>query len=375
MMRIGILGGGQLGRMLVQQMLSYQDEVFVMDKGAEGCSFLKNYIEGRITDYEAVLAFGRDKDIITIEIEQVNTEALAALEAMGKRVVPSANAIALLQSKIAQKRFYEAHHIPALPFYVWGEEGTKEAIKPDFLESAPVLIQKLDQGGYDGRGVQRVLWREREKFWAAPSVLEPQIAMRRELAAVVAIGRKACRCFPVVEMVMDRALHMLDYLISPALLSESVCTQIDAIVSAFSAHIGSEGLFAIELFEDKEGRIWVNETAPRLHNSGHITQEVSGYSQFEQMYRILRGYPLARVGQEKVGAMINLVGAAGYEGAMQVSGLAEVLQMPQVFVHLYGKRQTKAGRKMGHINIVGNDYETVRQQVREIKNKIQIIAK
>lgn len=369
-MKIGILGGGQLGRMLIQEALKYDDEFYTLDPATDApCHTISHFTKGSFDDYETVLAFGKDKDVVTIEIEHVNADALAELEKQGIKVVPNSNIIKTIQQKILQKKFYAQNDIPSPEFEVM--DGSSDEIKMPLP-----FVQKLNTGGYDGKGVQVIRTAEDMKnLWTEDSVLEKLVDIDKELSIIVAKNENGeTKAFPVTEMVADPKLNLLDFNVCPVELSEDIENQINVIASKFLASVNSPGLFAIELFLDKEGKVWVNETAPRLHNSGHQSQEGNANSQFEQMYRVIKNLPLADTDAIIYSGMLNLVGADGYTGKVIYEGLEEVLKLPETYIHLYGKTETKPGRKMGHINVLADSREELMDKLIEVKAMVKVIA-
>ena len=369
-MKIGILGGGQLGRMFIQEALKYDDEFHVLDPNPDcSCAHISHYTQGNFNDYEEVLAFGKDKDVVTIEIEHVNVEALETLEKQGVKVVPKPSIIKIIQQKILQKEFYKFNNIPSPEFEImWNDEEPLITPLP--------FVQKLNTGGYDGKGVQ-VLSGENDygKLWKEASVIEALVDIDKELSVIVARNENGeTQTFPVTEMVADPVLNLLDFNICPADISAETQAQIDEISAQFIENAGSPGLFAIELFLDREGKVWVNETAPRLHNSGHQSQEGNFNSQFEQFYRVVKNLPLADTGCREFSGMLNLVGENGYSGKVKYEGLEEVLKLPKTYVHLYGKTDTKPGRKMGHINVTADSRAAVIEKLMHIKSLVKVIS-
>ena len=368
-MKIGILGGGQLGRMFIQEALKYDDEFYVLDPSADcSCAYISRFTQGDFNDYQAVIDFGKDKDVITIEIEHINADALQELENQGVRVVPNANIIKIIQQKILQKKFYAENNIPSPEFQIIENKSEADFPLP--------FVQKLNTGGYDGKGVQVIRTEEdRAKLWDAPSVLEKLVDIDKELSIIVAKNDSGeIKTFPVTEMVADPKLNLLDFNICPANISQEVQNQIDEIAEKFISAANSSGLFAIELFLDKEGKVWVNETAPRLHNSGHQSQEGNANSQFEQFYRVVRNLPLADTDFCGFSGMLNLVGEEGFSGKVKYEGLEEVLKLPKTYVHLYGKIETRAGRKMGHINVLADSQEELMEKLIKVKSMVRVIA-
>ncbi|WP_313216792.1 5-(carboxyamino)imidazole ribonucleotide synthase [Soonwooa sp.] len=365
-MKIGILGGGQLGRMFIQNALKYDDEFYTIDPAADApCHNISYFTQASFKDYQKVLDFGKNKDVVTIEIEHVNADALAELENQGVKVVPNSKIIKTIQQKILQKEFYKENDIPSPDFEIM--DGTSEEIKIEFP-----FVQKLNTGGYDGKGVQVIQNADDlKKLWVEESVLEKLVDIDKELSVIVAKNERGeTKTFPVTEMVADPKLNLLDFNICPTNISDDVAKQIEKITKKFLEVVESPGLFAIELFLDKSGKVWVNETAPRLHNSGHLSQEGNANSQFEQMYRVVTNAPLADTEAFTFSGMLNLVGADGFSGKVIYDGLDEVMKMPKTYVHLYGKTETKPGRKMGHINVLADSREELMDKLISIKAKV-----
>jgi len=369
-MKIGILGGGQLGRMLIQEALKYDDEFYTLDPASDApCHRISYFTQGNFNDYETVLEFGKDKDVVTIEIEHVNADALAELENQGIKVVPNSRIIKTIQQKILQKKFYEENNIPSPEFEIM--DGSSDEIKMPLP-----FVQKMNTGGYDGKGVQVIRNNEDMKnLWVQDSVIEKLVDIDKELSVIVAKNENGeTKTFPVTEMVADPKLNLLDFNVCPVFLSEDINSQIKSITEKFLNAVHSPGLFAIELFLDKEGKVWVNETAPRLHNSGHQSQEGNANSQFEQMYRVVKNLPLADTDTFTFSGMLNLVGAEGFSGKVIYEGMDEVLKLPKTYVHLYGKTETKPGRKMGHINVLADSREELMEKLIKVKSMVRVIA-
>lgn len=368
-MKIGILGGGQLGRMLIQNALKYDDEWYTLDPAKDApCSNISYFTEGNFNDYDTVFNFGKGKDVVSIEIEHVNVDALFELQDCGVKVIPSPEIIQTIQQKILQKEFYKKHQIPSPEFQIIQHKEEANFPLP--------FVQKMNTGGYDGKGVQVITTQDDLKnLWNVPSVLESLVDIEKELSIIVAKNESGdIKTFPVSEMVADPKLNLLDFNICPSDISEDVQHQIDVIAKQFIEAADSPGLFAIELFLDKNGKVWVNETAPRLHNSGHQTQEGNSNSQFEQMYRVLKNLPLADTDANGFSGMLNLIGEDGFSGKVKYDGIEDVLKLPQTYVHLYGKTSTKPGRKMGHINVLADSRETLMEKLIMIKSMVRVIA-
>jgi 5-(carboxyamino)imidazole ribonucleotide synthase len=327
---------------------------------------------GNINDFETVYNFGKTLDALTIEIEAVNVDALEKLEQEGVKVYPTPAAIRIIKNKILQKQFYINNEIPTSAFHITQTKAdlTKHI---DFLPA----VHKLGEGGYDGKGVQ-VLNSQTDITlgFDAPSVLEKKINIKKEIALIVAMDAKGQTIiYPPAEMVFDPVYNLLDYQLSPAKLEEKQLWKAEAIARKVVNGLKSPGLFAIELFIDDVGDVWVNEAAPRVHNSGHHTIEANYSSQYDMLLRILLNYPLGNPAEILPSAIVNIIGAEGFSGDVFYEGLEEVLAMDNVFVHLYGKKQTKPGRKMGHVTIMSNNYSDLTHKANKIKHTLKAVAK
>jgi 5-(carboxyamino)imidazole ribonucleotide synthase len=367
MKRIGILGGGQLGRMLLQTAANYPVETFVMENDAEcpAAHLCHHFIKGDIRDFNDVYNFGKHLDAVTIEIESVNEKALAKLESEGVKIYPAPSALSIIKSKILQKQFYVAINVPAPAFIITQNKNEIEH-HPGFLPGA----HKIAMGGYDGRGVI-IIKNEKDivNAFDAPAVLEKLIDIKKEISLIVAINEVGeTALYPPVEMIFDKVLNLLQYQLSPAAVDEKTLRKAEAIALSVVKNLKGAGIFAVEMFIDQDGNLWVNETAPRVHNSGHHTIEANYCSQFDMLWRILLGYPLGNTQAILPSAMINLIGAEGFSGNVHYEGLEEVLKIENAFVHLYGKTQTRPGRKMGHVTIIGDN-------IPDLTHKANIISR
>jgi 5-(carboxyamino)imidazole ribonucleotide synthase len=371
MIKAGILGGGQLGRMLLQEAANYPVEVSVMEKdpSCPSAKLCHHFIPGDINNYNDVIRFGEGLDVITIEIENVNVEALFVLEKKGCRIIPKPEALRTIKNKILQKEFYALHQIPTAAYKVLqNREELNNNI--DFLPA----VHKLATGGYDGKGVQIIKKQEDIPLgFDAPAVLEKMISIDKEIAIIVAVAENGkTAIYPPVEMFFDPILNLLDLQLCPASMPEKTLWKAEAIALKVARKLDSPGIFAIEMFVDKEGNVWVNETAPRVHNSGHHTIEAHYSSQFDMLWRIILNYPLGNTAMIMSSMMVNLLGAEGYSGKTHYEGLEEILSIPDVFVHLYGKTDTKPGRKMGHATIISNEKQELIHQANKIKSTLRI---
>lgn len=374
MLKAGILGGGQLGRMLLQAAANYPVETWVMEKedDAPAAHLCHHFVKGDIRNYDDVYNFGKGLGALTIEIESVNVEALEQLEAEGVKIYPRPSALRTIRNKITQKQFYAEHAIPTAEYVVTDNLAAVRS-RADFLPA----VHKIGVGGYDGRGVQILNTKEEiDKGFDAPAVLEKMINVDKEISQIIAVNAKGeTVLYPPVDMVFDARLNLLDYQISPADLPQNVLWKIEAISLRVVKELKSPGIFAVELFVTRQGEVFVNETAPRVHNSGHHTIEANYCSQFDMLWRILLGYPLGNTDLILPGAIVNLVGAEGCEGEAHYEGLDEVLQMDNVFVHIYGKQHTRAGRKMGHVTIISREKQDLVYKAHKIRHTLKVISK
>lgn len=372
-MKVGILGGGQLGRMLLQAAANYVVETYVLenDENAPAAHLCHHFVKGDIQDFETVYNFGKHLDALTIEIEAVNVDALEKLEEEGVKVYPKPSAIRIIKNKIIQKDFYKERQIPS-PQYIVTKNLHDLKQHLSFLPA----VHKVGMGGYDGKGVQ-VLRGEKdlEKAFDAPSVLEKMVDIKKEIAIIVAMNSKGeTAVYPPAEMVFDQVLNLLDYQLSPAELTQKVLWKAEAIAIRVVKELGSPGLFAVELFVDRNDDVFVNETAPRVHNSGHHTIEGNYCSQYDMLLRIILGYPLGCTDAILPASIVNLIGAEGHSGEAVYDGLDEVLKMDNVFVHLYGKKQTRPGRKMGHVTIISRERIDLTYKAHKIKNTLKVVS-
>ncbi len=372
-MKLGILGGGQLGRMLLQAAANYDVTTYVLEKDAHcpAAHLCHHFTLGNINDFDTVYEFGKDLDALTIEIEAVNIEALEKLEAKGVKVIPKPSAIRTIKNKILQKQFYKDNEIPTAPFVI--TQNTSELYQ--HLSLLPA-VHKIAEGGYDGKGVQIILnEKDIELGFKTPSVLEQKINIVKEIAIIVGRNTKGDTIiYPPSEMIFDAVYNLLDYQLSPALMEEKILWKAEAIARKVVQGLASPGLFAIELFIDQNEEVWVNETAPRVHNSGHHTIEANYSSQYDMLLRILLDYPFGNTDAILPSAIVNIIGSKGHSGDVFYEGLDEVLKMDNVFVHLYGKKQTQPGRKMGHVTIMSKEYQDLTHKANKIKHTLKAIT-
>ncbi|WP_420150665.1 5-(carboxyamino)imidazole ribonucleotide synthase [Spirosoma sp.] len=375
---IGILGGGQLGLMLLQAAIDWNLRVHILDPDTEApCRHLcTQFTHGSLTDYDTVYEFGQTVDVLTIEIERVNVDALEALEREGKRVFPQPSVIRTIQDKRLQKQFYRDHNLPTADFILTENRADVALIEidqPDFLPA----FHKLGRDGYDGRGVQRIASvADVGKAFDAPGVLEKAVDFEKELAVIVARNERGeVQTFPTVEMVFHPEQNLVEYLFAPAEISTAINQQAQDIARRTADAFGIVGLLAVELFLDKQGNVLINEVAPRPHNSGHHTIRANVTSQFEQHWRAILNYPLGDTSAYQPAAMVNLLGEEGHTGPALYEGLENLLAMPGVFPFFYGKAITKPFRKMGHITVMDESLETLRSKVADVKTRIKVVSK
>lgn len=369
MQKVGILGGGQLGRMLLQAAVNYPVITHILEKDATcpAAHLCHQFTLGDIKNYEAVYQFGKELDVITIEIENVNIEALEQLEREGVRVIPHPAVLRTIRSKIKQKEFYQEHKIPSPDFIVTQEK--KELYQhEDFLPAA----HKLAEGGYDGKGVQLIKDVAMISLgFNEPAILEKIVNIDKEIALMVAVDEEEnMAIYPPVEMVFDPVLNLLDYQLCPAALNEKTLEEATLIAKNLISKFKSPGVFAIEMFVSNTGEVLVNETAPRVHNSGHHTIEATLSSQFDMLWRILLKMPLGSTQLLSPSVMVNIIGAEFHQGPVEYEGLPEVLSQSGAFVHLYGKQKTSPGRKMGHVNLLGQELTMLDEKAHWIKSTL-----
>ncbi len=375
---LGILGGGQLGKMLLYETRKWDITTKVMDPSDEApCKIACNkFIKGDLMDFKAVYDFGKTVDILTIEIENVNIDALEKLEDEGIRVFPSTKELRIIQNKITQKLFYIDHNIPTAPFsrFAYTSE-IKDSIAHGGLKLP--FVWKSAQFGYDGQGVKII--KEVSDLANLPNVeclAEDLIPFKTELAVIVARSTTGeVTTYPVVEMEFHPEANQVEYVLCPARIDEKVAQKARNIALKISEELKHTGLLAVEMFQTREDEVLVNEVAPRPHNSGHYSIEASYTNQFEQHLRCILGLPLGITDSKVAGVMVNLVGAEGYEGDVHYDHIEEILELKGVTPHIYGKIKTRPFRKMGHVTIVNEDMAEARRIAQKVKETIKVISK
>lgn len=375
---LAILGGGQLGKMLLYETRKWDVRTKVLDPSNDApCRIAcDEFVQGDLMDYDTVYQFAKDADVVTIEIENVNTEALEALEKEGKKVFPSPKTLRNIQDKGIQKQFYKTHEIPTSDFQVFeNKTDAVQAVKNGSITLPTVW--KSRTGGYDGRGVQVI--RSIDDFnQLADShcLLEDLIPFETELAVSVARNAKGeIKVYPVVEMEFHPEANQVEYVLCPARIDSALAKKAQDIAIKTSKAMEHVGLLAVELFATKDGEILVNEVAPRPHNSGHYSIEGSYTNQFEQHLRAILNLPLGATESIIPAIMVNLSGAEGYTGSVVYENIQKILAIPGVTPHIYGKKETRPFRKMGHITIINKDMNKAREIAEEVNKTIRVLSK
>lgn len=371
--KLGIIGGGQLGRMLIQEAINYNVEVHVIDPDANApCKNLcKTFTNDSYRSYSAVYHWGIDKPILTIEFEDINADALTDLDKLGVKVHPSSAIIKLVQDKGLQKEFYVNNGIPTAPFYL--VEGKNAVLE---YKNKGHFFQKLRKSGYDGKGVKKLTtdadW---ENCFTEPSVIEELVTYEKELSVIVARNAQGeIKTFPTVEMYFNPVANLVEFLFSPAQISTAIDEQAQAIAHQLAEKLELVGVLAVELFLTTGGQILVNEIAPRPHNSGHQSIEGNTTSQYAQHLRAILGLPLGDTAITQPSVMVNLLGEPDYSGDAVIEGFDQAMAIPGVYVHLYGKKQTKPYRKMGHVTVLAPTHAEALAKAKQVKEIIKIKA-
>lgn len=372
--KVGVLGGGQLGRMLFQASLDLDIHLYFMDPAVNApCSRVSTHFEqGSLSDYDAVYNFGKDKDVVTIEIEHVNTAALKQLEKEGVSIFPQPHIIELIQDKGLQKQFYKENNIPTSDFIF---TNSTEEIEQHLEQKS--WVQKTRKGGYDGQGVSVLKSKaDINKVLPGPSILEDLVDFETEISVIVARNQNGdVKAFPMVDMEFSEEANLVEFLFSPATLSDDIKTKAKSIAVDVITKLEMVGLLAVEMFVTKSGDVLVNEVAPRPHNSGHQTIEGNMTSQYEQHLRSILNLPLGNTTITNPSVMVNLLGEKDFNGPVYYEGLEDVLNIPGVNVHIYGKQDTKSFRKMGHVTVIAETLEEAKDKARQVKNTLKVKTK
>ncbi|MCB0520119.1 MAG: 5-(carboxyamino)imidazole ribonucleotide synthase [Saprospiraceae bacterium] len=376
--KVGILGGGQLGKMLALAAHNWDVETWVLDasKDFPAGPVCSRFVEGSFKDYDDVYRFGKQVDVLTIEIEHVNTEALLQLEREGLKIHPSPSGLNIIKDKGLQKDFYKKKLLPTAPFQLWENgDAIRTALKNGALRFP--FVQKSRTAGYDGRGVA-VIRSEKEMglLMEEASLTEELVDFQKEIAVIVARNEQGeVVAFPAVEMDFNPVANLVEFLVCPAGLPENIQREAKELAIATIEAFGLCGLLAVEMFLTKDGQLLINEVAPRTHNSGHHTIDSCYTSQFEQHLRSILNLPLGSTKMKTASVMVNLLGEPGHSGPVEYDGLDECLSVEGVKVHLYGKTTTRPFRKMGHVTILDPDPENARAKARSVKEILKVISK
>ncbi|MDF3027808.1 MAG: 5-(carboxyamino)imidazole ribonucleotide synthase [Fluviicola sp.] len=371
--KVGMLGGGQLGRMFIQEALNYDVHVHCLDPDSDApCRYLAtSFQHGSLQDYETVVQFGSDKDVVTVEIEHVNVDALYTLENKGVKVFPQPAVLAIVQDKGLQKEFYRENNLPTADFTL--VSGKEELISKNI--PFPYVL-KWRKGGYDGKGVQIMRSAaDLDNLTDTPFVVEQLVPFTKELAVIVARNEQGeSVVYPTVECEFSPVANLVEFLFSPADISAEVEKKAREIALHVIESLKMVGILAVELFLTADNEILINEIAPRPHNSGHHTIECCYTSQFEQHLRSIVNAPLGSTKLITPGVMINLLGEPGFEGTAKYENLEKIISQEGVSVHLYGKQTTKPFRKMGHVTIYGPHLEELKTTGRMVAKELKIKA-
>ncbi len=376
--KLGILGGGQLGKMLLNDTRKFDIYTCVMDASHEApCKIASNEFHlGDLMDFDAVYNFGKQVDVLTIEIEHVNIDALEALEKEGVNVYPASKTLRAIQNKATQKLFYVDNNLPTAPFSRFDfTSEIEEAINHGGLKLP--FVWKSAQFGYDGTGVKIVkTLKDLEHLPNVECIAEDLVPFKNELSVIVARNVSGdIKTFPVVEMEFHPEANQVEYVICPARIPEDIAKKATTVALNTVKAYNHVGLLAVEMFQTQDDEILINEVAPRPHNSGHQTIEASYTSQFEQHIRAILDLPLGRTDSKVGGVMVNLVGSEGYTGNVVYKNIESIMDMAGVTPHIYGKKETRPFRKMGHVTIVNENLNDARRIAEDVKKTIKVISK
>ena len=379
MIRVGIIGGGQLGMMTIEAKYpSLPVEFTVLEASADcpSAPIAHHFIPGNLNNAEDIRALASQTDVLTWEIEHINVDALVQLEKEGKTIIPKPAVLQIIQDKGIQKQFFQQHNIPTAPFTLCNTQNLDEATLNQF--PGDQIVVKTRTGGYDGKGV--AILPKAEAIAKMPFqgdiLIESFVPNALEIAVIVAIAQDGSHAvYPAIEMYFNPQSNLVEFLFSPARISEELQTRIQNVGLQCVQKLNSPGLFAVELFLTQDQEIWVNEIAPRPHNSGHHTIEGCHCSQFEQLLRILAGAPLGDTSLIQPAAMINIVGPAHVSGNYQLANEQALTQQGDVFIHMYRKSETRPNRKLGHATVIADTLETLLLRAETVKNQLEIVAK
>lgn len=374
---LGILGGGQLGKMLLTETRKFDIATKVMDAAADApARFATNeFVRGDLLDYDAVYHFGKGVDVLTFEIENVNVAALEQLEREGVKVYPTPQSLNIIQNKASQKLFYEQYQIPTAPFQVF-EDLNQLKQEAEKGEVTFPFVWKSARFGYDGNGVKVVRsLADLQQLPQGQCLAETMVSFKNELAVIVVRSPKGeMKTYPVVEMEFHPEANQVEYVICPARIPDEIAQKAQAVALQVADAFNSVGLLAVEMFQTQNDEILVNEVAPRPHNSGHYSIEASYTNQFEQHLRAILNLPLGATESKVAGVMVNLVGEEGFQGDVVYENIEQIMAMQGVTPHIYGKRQTRPFRKMGHVTIVNPNLSKAREIAQEVKQTIRVVS-
>ncbi len=375
--KLGIIAGGQLGKLLVLAASNWDVKTYILDKD-EHCpasTCCTQFVKGNHLDFDDVYNFGKMVDMVTFEIESINIDALKKLKGEGKKISPDPNILEIIQDKGLQKQFYKQYKIPSSQFSLFNDKSDiKNALKSGTLKYP--FVQKLCKGGYDGKGVSVIKTEnDLDNLLEGVSVIEDLVDIEKEISIIAARNAKGeVKCFPVVEMEFNEKANLVEKLICPASLNDSVINEANALATKIISSLNLSGILAVEMFIDKQNSIWINEVAPRPHNSGHHTIESIITSQYEQLLRAIFNFPLGSTQLKLPAVMINLLGEPEYEGAVRYEGLTECMSIDGVKIHLYGKKKTVPFRKMGHVTVLASTINEAKEKAEIVKQKLKVKA-
>lgn len=371
--KLGILGGGQLGRMLLTETQKFDVFTAVLESSKEApCAQIANeFIVGSLSNYDDVYQFGKKVDVLTIEIEHINIDALLQLEKEGVKIFPQPNVLKIIQNKGLQKDFYSKNNIPTAPYKRF---SNIDELKKSNLEFP--FIWKTEKFGYDGLGVRKInSISDLESLTNVSCIIEDLIPFKKELAVIVVRNESGeVKTYPVVEMEFHKDANQVEYVICPAQISNEIAKKAQQIALQVAQDFKHVGLLAVELFLTQDDEILVNEVAPRPHNSGHFSIEASYTNQYEQHLRAILNLPLGNTESKLAAVMVNLVGAEDHIGNVQYKNMDKILTIKGVTPHIYGKKQTKPFRKMGHVTIVNADIDKAKEIAKEVKKLISVVS-
>src|SRR5690554_2273060 len=374
--KLGILGGGQLGKMMLYDTRKFDIQTYVLDPSADApCRIAcDKFMQGSLLDFDTVYNFGKQVDVLTFEIELVNVDALEKLEQEGVKVFPSAKTLRIIQNKGKQKQFYKDNNLPTSDFQLF---KSLDSLKSQISNLTLPFVWKSTEFGYDGNGVKVI--RKAEDLNGLPEgecIAEQMVDFKNELAVIVARNPKGeIKTYPVVEMEFHPEANQVEYVICPARIDKSVADKARALAEKVSHVFEHVGLLAVEMFQTATDEILINEVAPRPHNSGHYSIEASYTNQFEQHLRAILNLPLGATESKTNGIMVNLVGEEGHTGAVYYENMGVILQLPGVTPHIYGKKETRPFRKMGHVTITHEDIGAARKLAEQVKTTIKVVHK